>query len=204
MHIADPSIQDIRLQTPLHFAAESGSAEITELLLQAKANPVLQDYRGKTPVEIAARGNFVTVVDMIIKAERVHSKLIESGSSDEVLKTMYFGRDINVGTEHMRKIIYKLATRKFRRDEWTILARHWNYTETHIKCIEEQYIGKTGFKEHGYRFLLIWLFECLVTQQNPIKEMYEGLVVIERKDLAEQIRLLANTTPHHDSKCSIL
>lgn len=198
--LANPSIQDIRMETPLHLSAEVGSAETTELLLQAGALPFLHDLKGKTPVEVAARGNFVTLVDMIIKAERIHMKLDESNQSASVLQNIYFGSDTNVGTEHLRSILYKLATKRFRRDDWNTLAKHWRFTDIQIRCIEEQYIGKKGYKEHGHRFLLVWFFECLICQRNPIKELYEGLVAIEHKDSAEQVRLMANSTPN-DNGC---
>lgn len=200
--LANPSIQDVRRETSLHLSSEAGSAETTELLLQAGANPFLRDLKGKTPVEVAARGNFVTLVDMIIKAERIHMKLSEGGQPTSVLQNIYFGSDTNVGTEHLRMILYKLGTKKFRRDDWNTLAKHWRFTDIQIRCIEEQYIGKKGYKEHGHRFLLIWFFECLICQRNPIKELYEGLVAIEHKDFAESVRLMANSTPT-DSSCSI-
>merc|ERR1712176_651204 len=41
--LADPSVQDIRQETPLHLSAEAGSAETTEILLQAGALPFLID-----------------------------------------------------------------------------------------------------------------------------------------------------------------
>lgn len=198
--LADPSVQDIRQETPLHLSAEGGSAETTEILLQAGAIPFLADLKGKTAVEVAARGNFVTLVDMIIKAERVHKKLNETNQDVRIIQNIYFGSDTNTGTEHLRNILFKLSTKKFRKGDWNILAKYWNYSEIQIRCVEEQFIHKKGFKEHGHRFLLIWLFECLICQRNPIKELYEGLVAIRRKDFAEQIRLMANSQPN-DSHC---
>jgi len=200
--LADPSVQDVRQETPLHLSAEAGSAITTEILLQAGAIPFLVDLKGKTAVEVAARGNFVTVVDMIIKAERVYKLLEDTNQDINIISRISFGPDAAIETEHIRSILYKLSTKKFRKGDWNMLAKHWLYSDIQIRCIEEQFIINRGFKEHGHRFLLIWLFECLISQRNPIKELYEGLVGIRKKDYAEQIRFMANTMPV-DGHCVI-
>ncbi len=41
--------------------------------------------------------------------------------------------------------------------------------------------GPKSWKEHTYRMLLIWLHGVEV---NPLKGLYEGLVAIEKKNLA--------------------
>jgi len=43
--------------------------------------------------------------------------------------------------------------------------------------------GTDSFKQHGYRLLLIWL-SCLRFEDNPIKQLFVGLVAIDRRDLA--------------------
>lgn len=53
-----------------------------------------------------------------------------------------------------------------------------------FKSLKIGLVGMKSFKEHGYRMLLIWLHGMLLTGENPIKGLYEGLVAISRTDLA--------------------
>ena len=48
---ADPNIRDSRKRTPLHRAAQYGSAEAVKFLLKNGANPSLQDYNNWTPLD---------------------------------------------------------------------------------------------------------------------------------------------------------
>lgn len=46
------------------------------------------------------------------------------------------------------------------------------------------YKGTKSYKDHGHRLLLIWLHGVLIARENPIKNLYEGLMGISRMDLA--------------------
>jgi ankyrin repeat protein len=55
-------------RTALHFAAESGKADVVKLLLDAKANPNAQDRTGKTPVTVAAERGKVDALKALLAA----------------------------------------------------------------------------------------------------------------------------------------
>ena len=51
---ADPNIQNIRGNTPIHLAAYHTNPQTTKLLLQYHANPNIQNIDGDTPLHLAA------------------------------------------------------------------------------------------------------------------------------------------------------
>lgn len=51
--------------------------------------------------------------------------------------------------------------------------------------------GKHAWKEHGYRMMLIWLHGL---EDNPIKELYEGLTNIDCNKLAGKSTPVCDTT----------
>ena len=52
------------------------------------------------------------------------------------------------------------------------------------RLIENMYPGKYSWKAQGYRMMLIWLHGV---EDNPLKELYEGLVNIDCKKLAGEL-----------------
>ena len=64
MHIADPSIQDIRLQTPLHFAAYEGHLEICRLLIENIDNKNPANHDGETPFDFAKEVKNTEIMDL--------------------------------------------------------------------------------------------------------------------------------------------
>lgn len=92
----------------------------------------------------------------------------------------------------MREVLWKLAMKQLKGDEWKKLARHWQFTEDHIQAIQQNYSGSNSYRDHGFRMLSIW-FHCLTVYQsdndyNPVVELFEALVAINRRHLAERIR----------------
>lgn len=66
---------DARNQTALHIAAETGDAEITRILLDAKAGANMTDDDGETPLMIAARDGHLQAVRILLEAgANVHLK----------------------------------------------------------------------------------------------------------------------------------
>ena len=201
---ANACILDAQSETPLHLAAENGLYDISEVLLLGNANADLKDMKGKTPLDVAARGNYVTIVDMIIKAERlrVYLKLPYFKTTNKVVDVISLKPDKNPGTQHFRTILYRLATKLLKPLEWKQLAFFWGFTDRQLQAIEEQYTGSKSYQEHGHRMLLIWLHGCTLKKQNSVKELYEGLLGIQKHDLAELVRTKAcqtNETKH----CSV-
>ncbi|XP_048418967.1 ankyrin repeat and death domain-containing protein 1A isoform X1 [Stegostoma tigrinum] len=198
---------DQRQQTALHIAAENGRHVIADMILIAGVNLKLVDKQGKTSLEIAARGNHINLVDMIIKADRFYKwekdhPNIDSESFVEMHVT--FRQDRRPETQHIRSVIWRLATKYLKPNEWKKLAHFWKFTEAHIKAIEQQWAGAKSYKEHGHRMLLNWLPSVIISGENPIKGLYEGLVGIGRRDLAESIRRKANADCSSPRKCAVM
>uniref|UniRef100_A0A3B3ZF57 Death domain-containing protein n=1 Tax=Periophthalmus magnuspinnatus TaxID=409849 RepID=A0A3B3ZF57_9GOBI len=177
-----------RQQTALHIAAENGSQDLAEMMLISGVNLNLTDKQGKSCVEVASRANHVALVDMIIKADRFYK----------------WEKDRSSETQHIRSVLWGLSSRRLCRGEWRLLAQHWSFTDAHIRAIEHQWTGMKSYKEHGHRMLLIWLHGVVTAGDNPVKGLYEGLVEIQRTDLAESVRQKANADTSSPKKCSTM
>ncbi|XP_053303931.1 ankyrin repeat and death domain-containing protein 1B [Spea bombifrons] len=194
-----------RQQTPLHLAAELKITDLVEKLLKAGCDLRMADKKGKTALSVAARSNHTLIVDMIIKAERYYEwkkgiKDINQEEREDVCLT--FKQDHSSKTSQLRSAMWKLAYNELKPHEWKKLAQFWKFTEPQIKAIEQQWTGKTSYKEHGHRMLLIWLHGVLLTEQNPIKSLYEDLVETGHHQLAENVRM-QSTNSTEPKKCII-
>ena len=199
---ANPSVPDARSETPLHLAAENGLYDITEVLLLANSNHTIKDLKGKTPLDIAARGNYVTIVDMIVKAER-HRRFLQDSQPDalkNLLDKISFKPDNSANTQHFRTLLYRLATKYLKPVDWKHLAFYWGFTDRQLNALEEQYTGSKSYREHGHRMLLIWLHGCINRNENPVKSLYEGLIGIQKAELAELMRTKATRTVMSNGK----
>ncbi|CAJ0962557.1 unnamed protein product [Ranitomeya imitator] len=183
----DLDITDHRLQTPLHIAAEHGRQEMAEMILIAGVNLKLQDKQGKTSLDVAARGNHINLADMIIKADRFYKwekDNLNSDSDSWVARHLTFRQDHRLETQHIRSVIWRLATKYLKPNEWKKLAQYWKFTDAHIRAIDQQWTGTKSYRDHGHRMLLIWLHGVVMAGDNPVKGLFEGLVGIGRRDLA--------------------
>lgn len=205
-----------RLQTPLHMAAELGFTEVVQVLVSHGADLFLPEKGGRTALYIAARGSYTAIVDMLITAEReIKHKTRSKESSVTTLQpgsrqfcnSLVDIKEESVGSDQpqqgaeaeetekqrqqkqqqMQRLAWTLAKELLTPNDWKHLARHWGFTAEHIKAIEHQYTGKSSYKEHGYRMLLIWLHGLPATS-NPLKDLFEALVAIDKRDVAEKIR----------------
>ncbi|XP_076609774.1 ankyrin repeat and death domain-containing protein 1A isoform X3 [Chaetodon auriga] len=203
----DLDITDSRQQTALHIAAEHGWQDMAEMMLISGVNLSLTDKQGKTCLEVAARGNNVVLVDMIIKADRFYKWEKDHMGIEQdswVGRPLSFKQDHQPETQHLRSVMWTLATKQLCRGEWKILAQHWDFSDAQIRAIEQQWTDMKSFKEHGHRMLLIWLHGVMMAGENPIKGLYEGLVEISRTDLAECIRQKANAETTSPKMCSAM
>ncbi|XP_078007335.1 ankyrin repeat and death domain-containing protein 1A isoform X2 [Phascolarctos cinereus] len=186
----DLDVTDNRQQTPLHIAAENARQDIAEMILLAGVNLNLTDKQGKTSLDVAARGNHISLVDMIIKADRFYKweqDNLRTDSDSWAVKPLTFKQDHGVETQHIRSVMWCLATKYLKHNDWKKLAHHWKFTDAHIRAIEQQWAGTKSYREHGHRMLLIWLHGVIMAAENPNKGLYEGLVGIGRRDLAGKI-----------------
>uniref|UniRef100_A0A8D3B082 Death domain-containing protein n=1 Tax=Scophthalmus maximus TaxID=52904 RepID=A0A8D3B082_SCOMX len=190
----DINAVDNQQNTPLHMAVLNNHSQVVRLLIDADCDLDMTDCQGKTCLEVAARGNHVILVDMIIKADRFYKWEKDHMGSDQdpwVGRPLSFKQDHQPETQHLRSVVWSLATRSLCRGEWKLLAQHWDFSDAHIRAIEQQWTGMKSFKEHGHRMLLIWLHGVGVAGENPTKGLYEGLVEIGRTDLAGEIVILS-------------
>uniref|UniRef100_A0A8C3VWG9 Ankyrin repeat and death domain containing 1B n=1 Tax=Catagonus wagneri TaxID=51154 RepID=A0A8C3VWG9_9CETA len=202
----DTDILNQRQQTPLHVAADLGNVELVEMLLKAGCDLKVIDKQGKTALAVAARSNHSLVVDMLIKAERYYAWREERGENIRDPSTscaVTFKQDHSQETRHIRSVLWDLAYRHLKANEWQRLARSWNFTDAHIRAIQEQWSGKESFREHGHRALLIWLHGALVTQATPAKHLYEELVHAGFPELAEKIRQFKSESDSRHKKCAV-
>ncbi|XP_028851603.1 ankyrin repeat and death domain-containing protein 1B isoform X2 [Denticeps clupeoides] len=182
-------------QTPLHIAAEFGRVDVVEMILKADVALEIKDKQGKTALGVAARADAVVIVDMIIKAERYFTWRKNNHVPDGFLHNEFpltFKLDHRMDTKEIRTTIWNLAYKSFKRNDWKKLAEHWTFTEEQVAAIEEQWTGPQSYQEHGNRMMLIWLHGATSTQRSPAKELYEGLLSIGNKKVAEKIRMEAN------------
>ncbi|VTJ63249.1 Hypothetical predicted protein [Marmota monax] len=202
------NVADHRQQTPLHLAAEHAWQDIAEMLLVARVDLTLRDKQGKTALAVAARSNHVNLVDMIIKADRFYrwekDHLSCRDPSDSSGESLSFKQDHRQETQQFRSVLWRLASRYLRPQEWKKLACSWEFTEAHIYAIEQQWTGTRSYQEHGHRMLLIWLHGVVMAGENPSKALFEGLVAIGRRDLAESIRKKANAEPKAPRRCTAM
>ncbi|KAM5169022.1 ankyrin repeat and death domain-containing protein 1B [Callospermophilus lateralis] len=202
----DIDILNQRQQTPLHVAADLGNVELVETLLKAGCDLKVVDKQGKTALAVASRSNHSLVVDMLIKAERYYAWREEHPESIREPRagfTLTFKQDHSLETRHIRTLLWNLAYRQLKTNEWQRLAHFWNFTDDQIRAIEEQWSGNESFREHGHRALLIWLHGVLMTQLNPAKHLYEELVRAGFPELAEKIRQFKSKTDSSSKKCTV-
>ncbi|XP_027783680.1 ankyrin repeat and death domain-containing protein 1B [Marmota flaviventris] len=202
----DIDILNQRLQTPLHVAADLGNVELVETLLKAGCDLKVVDKQGKTALAVASRSNHSLVVDMLIKAERYYAwreEQPESIREPQAGFTLTFKQDHSLETRHIRTLLWNLAYRQLKTNEWQRLAHFWNFTDDQIRAIEEQWSGNESFREHGHRALLIWLHGVLMTQLDPAKHLYEELVRAGFPELAEKIRQFKSKTDSSSKKCTV-
>ncbi|KAJ6220911.1 hypothetical protein RDWZM_006723 [Blomia tropicalis] len=216
-----------RQQTPLVVAAELGHTEVADVLIKHKADLFATEKSGRTALYIASRGSFTCLVDMLIKAERNQFfRMKPTQCSDDNVTETYISTDLDSQTNtevnedvggnnfqsnemtisepdsihfgHIRKLLYYLSRNHLESSDWKQLARFWDFTEDQIKAIEHQYTGKTSYKDHAYRMLLIWL-HGLSPNKNPLSELYDALDYINKHDVAEKIRRKAEDNHYYNS-----
>ncbi|XP_019907763.2 ankyrin repeat and death domain-containing protein 1A [Esox lucius] len=186
------NITDHRSQTVLHVVAEMARVDIVEMLLKAGIDLTVQDKQGKTALAVAARAGEVIIVDMIIKAERYFTWKTANTEFNENLHSqspLKFKLDHRSESKQIRATAWHLAYRLLKPRDWKSLATHWHFTEQQVAAIEEQWTGQQSYQDHGNRMLLIWLHGVELAQRSPAKELYEGLLAIDKKTVADKIRI---------------
>eukprot|EP00071_Canis_lupus_P034941 XP_022268498.1 ankyrin repeat and death domain-containing protein 1A isoform X12 [Canis lupus familiaris] len=171
--------------SPMHLAVKHNFPALVQLLIDAGSDLDATDNQGKTALAVAARSNHTSLVDMIIKADRLYKR-----EKDHPLRREPSGKNLTFKQDHRQErqqfhsVLWRLASRDLRPHEWKKLAYCWEFTDAHVHAIEQQWTGTKSYQEHGHRMLLIWLHGVAVASENPSKALFEGLVAIDRRDLA--------------------
>lgn len=61
--------------------------------------------------------------------------------SDVSRKNLTFKQDHRQETQQLRSVLWRLASRYLRPNEWKKLAYSWQFTEAHVCAIEQQWTG---------------------------------------------------------------
>jgi len=66
----------------------------------------------------------------------------QNGTSDYSSVNMFPLKRTNPhAAEQLKDILWKLATKRLRPNEWKKLAKHWNFSDAQLRAIEHQYTG---------------------------------------------------------------
>lgn len=57
-------------------------------------------------------------------------------------RPLSFKQDHQAETQHLRSVLWRLASKHLCRGEWKILAQHWDFSDAHIRAIEQQWTGE--------------------------------------------------------------
>ncbi|XP_067831923.1 ankyrin repeat and death domain-containing protein 1A-like isoform X2 [Heptranchias perlo] len=186
---AKPNWSEIRQQSALHLAVEQRQLVIVEMLLKANIDLQLQDKQGKTVLDLAVLSQRAAPVDIIIKTERFYTRSLNTeevaavGQGGTVLD---FSFSCMQDLKHICSVLWILATKHLKPNDWKKLAEHCDFSRKHVKAIETQWTGSCSYKEHGYRMLLIWLHGIVTSGKHPIKELYESLVKTGNAELGDE------------------
>lgn len=66
---------------------------------------------------------------------------LKSGSDSWLAKHLTFKQDHRLETQHIRSVMWRLATKYLKPGEWKKLAHYWKFTDAHIRAIEQQWTG---------------------------------------------------------------
>ncbi|CAH1795976.1 unnamed protein product [Owenia fusiformis] len=156
--------------------------------------------------ETAVSDDGLTEFDSAIDPNEQPSDQVTDYISEKHQLRKQFSTCNHASFHYMNDVLWKLAKKQLRKDEWRKLGSYWEFTDTQILAIQHQYTGEQSWKEHGYRLMLIWLYG-IPPEENPMKYLYEGLCAIKRNDIAEMIRRKANADAAKvatGSKCTVM
>uniref|UniRef100_A0A4X2LHS1 Ankyrin repeat and death domain containing 1A n=1 Tax=Vombatus ursinus TaxID=29139 RepID=A0A4X2LHS1_VOMUR len=194
--------------SPIHTAVLNNFPSVVRRLIEAEIDLDVTNNRQQTPLHIAAENARQDIAEMILLAgvnlNLTDKDHLRTDSDSWAVKPLTFKQDHGVETQHIRSVMWRLATKYLKHSDWKKLAHHWEFTDAHIRAIEQQWTGTKSYREHGHRMLLIWLHGVIMAAENPNKGLYEGLVGIGRRDLAESIRKKANADSSSSKKCTMM
>jgi len=71
---------------------------------------------------------------------------VQNGKGESASVSMFPVKRANPhAAEQLRDILWKLATKQLRPNEWKKLAKHWNFSDAQLRAIEHQYTGTSVY-----------------------------------------------------------
>uniref|UniRef100_G1SNR4 Ankyrin repeat and death domain containing 1A n=1 Tax=Oryctolagus cuniculus TaxID=9986 RepID=G1SNR4_RABIT len=203
------NVADHQGASPMHLAVRHNFPALVQLLINAHADLDATDNRQQTPLHLAAELACQEVAELLLVAGvdlslRDKERLPGRDPREPPRKSLTFRQDHRQETQQLRSELWRLASRRLRPHEWKRLARAWEFTEAQLDAIEQQWTGTKSYQEHGHRMLLIWLHGVAIAGENPGRELFQGLVAIGRRDLAESMRKKANAEPSGPRMCAAM
>jgi len=205
---------NLRDQTPLHVASELGHKDVVEVLIAFGADLSALDRVGRTALYIAARGGHIEIVDLLIKSERqmrlescneiMHPNqsilqrrrmsLTSADSHEDAYSTDQVVDALEEGlATQMQDLVGELSRQYLHPQDWPRLARFWEFEEEHIEAIEHQFTGRSSYKNHCYRMMMIWL-HSLPSNRHPMRDLFTALMAIGRGNIANKVVNKTTTT----------
>ncbi|CAG2214126.1 unnamed protein product [Mytilus edulis] len=190
--------RDVDGRTALHVAADNGHADVVDVLLEFNAGADTETIEIRHIIEILIQAN----CDINIANNRQQTAIhvaVENGFQESVEVLLAGGANLS-RREKLGKTPLQLASRGsfvaivdmiIKAERYYAVTREYmeqelDYVDPH-QCIEHQYTGTNSHREHGFRLLMIWL-HGVRKDENVIKLLFEALVAIDRRGLAEQMR----------------
>ena len=200
-HGCDIDARNLREETPLHCAVDKGNIAVVELLLVAGASLVATEKRGKRALDLAVRNGLVTVVDLVIKAERFQDLQKERRIRPHV--RFQIKERVKVDLKRFKDALRKITEECFKICEWKVLADEWFFRDDHMMAIENDFVGKKGWREHGYRMCVIWL-HGLNKENNAMMMLCKTLMTMGRIQLALDVKSFLQNTQHEGRRDSAI
>lgn len=94
---------------------------------------------------------------------------VNSNSGSWVAKHLTFKQDHRLETQHIRSVMWRLATKYLKPGEWKNLAHFWKFTDDHIRAIEQQW---TGIKKLP-RYFPFFLWTLFLGDKAAVREKHE-------------------------------
>ena len=200
-HSCDIDARNLREETALHCAVDKGNIAVVELLLVAGASLTATEKRGKRALDLAVRNGLVTVVDLVIKAERFQDLQKERRIQPHV--QFQIKERVEVDLKRFNYALRKITVECFKVCEWKVLADEWFFRDDHMMAIENDFVGRKGWREHGYRMCVIWL-HGLNKESNAMMMLCKTLMTMGRTQLALDVKSFLQNTQHEGRRDSAI
>ena len=143
----------------------------------------------------------MAVVDLVIKAERFQDLQKERRIRPHV--RFQIKERVEVDLKRFKDALRKITEECFKVCEWKVLADEWFFRDDHMMAIENDFVGRKGWREHGYRMCVIWL-HGLNKENNAMMMLCKTLMTMGRTQLALDVKSFLQNTQHEGRRDSAI